>query len=318
MEKTGRETQITNRVLMIRSDAFGFNAQTAADNQFQHPGDALSDTQIRERALKEFDGLAKSLRAHNVGVSVVEDTHRVSCDAIFPNNWISFHQDGKMVLYPMMALNRRLERAPEIVTSWKERLGAGVVDYTSYENEGKFLEGTGSMVLDRVNRIAYACLSRRTHVDLLRKFCHDFGYTPILFEAAMQCGDQYCPVYHTNVMMSVAETFAIVCLDCVQNKDERVALSDSLKKSGKEIITISEDQVKGFAGNVLQLASCDGKRLFVMSTQAFNSFSSEQLGVIRSHCDEIVHSSLEIIQKHSGGGARCMIAEVFPPYYKDS
>ena len=314
MKKTGRETgQVTNRVMMIRSDVFGYNAQTAVDNQLQQPGDGWSDAQIREKSLREFDGLVKALRAHNVDVNVVEDTHKVSGDAIFPNNWISFHQEGKIVLYPMMALNRRLERAPDIVALWKEKLGVEVVDYTSFEKEGKFLEGTGSMILDRVNRIVYACMSRRTDVDVLWKFCHDFNYTPVLFQATTQCGDQYFPLYHTNVMMSVAETFAIVCLDCVRNKDERAALSDSLKKSGKEIIPISEGQVKGFAGNGLQLASCDGKKLFVMSTQSFNSFTSEQLGVIRTHCDAIVHSPLETIEKLGGGGARCMLAEVFPP-----
>ena len=307
------EGQVTNRVLMIRPGLFSYNALTAVDNQFQQPGEGLSKTRIHEKALGEFDGLVQSLKAHNVDVNVVEDTRKVSGDAIFPNNWISFHREGKIVLYPMMAENRRLERTPDIVDLWKKKLGAEVVDYSAYEREGKFLEGTGSMVLDRVNRIVYACISQRTNGDILQKFCHDFNYTRVVFQAAMLSGDRYCPIYHTNVMMSVAETFAIVCLDCVQDKDERAVLSDSLKKSGKEIIPITEDQVWDFAGNGLQLSSCDGKKLFVMSTRSFNSFSAEQLEVIRRHCDEIVHSPLEIIEKLGGGGARCMLAEVFPP-----
>ena len=307
--KTDR-VQCTNRVLMVRSSCFNFNPVTAVDNSFQKQLD-LSPAEVEERSLREFDGLVSQLRSARVDVKVVEDTLKVSTDVIFPNNWISFHQERKIVVYPMKAENRRREKRYDLVEGWKEKLGAELIDYSHYEQEGKFLEGTGSMVLDRVNRIAYSCISPRTNIEMVNRFCADFGYTPVVFTASLMVNNQPYPIYHTNVMLSIGDTFTVICVDAIRDGAEKTLVLDSLQRT-HTVIQISEEQVNSFAGNVLQLNSSDGRKLLVMSTGTFKSLSASQLTVIRQHCDDIVHSPLEVIETLGGGGARCMIAEIFP------
>ena len=306
--------QCTDTVLMIRPGCFNYNPKTAVDNRFQVQLKGLTPTQVQERALEEFEGLVSKLRSAKVNVIVEEDTLKVSTDTVFPNNWISFHQDHKIVIYPMKAENRRVEKRYDIVDFWKGKSEAEVVDYSRYEQEGKFLEGTGSMVLDRVNRIAFACKSQRTNIEMVDQFCTDLGYTPVIFSASQIVDGQSYPIYHTNVMLSIGDTFAIVCLDAIRDDAEKGRVLYTLLKCGKcTIIPISEEQMNSFAGNVLQLSSSDGRRLLVMSTRAFNSLSAGQLTAIHQHCSDIVHCSLETIETLGGGGARCMIAEIFPP-----
>ena len=306
--------QCTDTVLMIKPACFNYNPVTAVDNCFQAQLGGLTPTQVQERALEEFEGLVSKLRSARVNVIVEEDTLKVSADTVFPNNWISFHQDHKIVIYPMKAENRRLEKRYDIVDFWKGKLGAEVVDYSQYEQEGKFLEGTGSLVLDRVNQIAFACKSQRTNIEMVDRFCTDFGYTPVIFNASQMVDGQSYPIYHTNVMLSIGDTFAIVCVDAIRDDAEKGRVLDSLLKCGKStIIPISIEQMNSLAGNVVQLSSSDGGNLLVTSTRAFNSFSASQLNVIRQHCSDIVHCSLETIETLGGGGARCMIAEIFPP-----
>ena len=308
--------QVTDTVLMIKPSSFNYNPQTATDNSFQKHLEGLTANQIRKQALTEFYGLVSVLKSKGVSVYVEEDTLGTSEDAVFPNNWISYHHEGpKIVLYPMKAKNRRLERRTDIVTFWKDKLGADVIDYTGYEKEGKFLEGTGSLVLDRTNRIAYACKSLRTNTEVLERFCNDFSYSPVVFEASQDDGSgRLLPIYHTNVMLAIGEQFAVVCLESIQNNDERALVSQTLEKTGKEVIPVTESQVNGFAGNVLQLRGTDGKTFLVCSTQGYNSFTPEQLLVIRKHCSDIVHTPLDTIETGGGGGARCMLAEIFPPH----
>lgn len=309
MDAAPTSRQTTDRVLMITSSAFCFNAQTAMDNKFQKRSEGLSAAEIIQRATREFDGLVQALTSRGIQVTAEEDTLLKSGDAVFPNNWISFHE-GTIVLYPMMAESRRAERRKDIVERWKERLGARVLDYTSFELEGKFLEGTGSLVLDRANRIAYACKSQRTHVNLVEKFCQDLGYSPELFDAVMANGN---PIYHTNVMMSVGDSFVIVCLESIGDSDEKSQVVARLEATNKEIINISLNQVDEFAGNTLQLRNDRGENFLVMSTRALKSFSDHQLAVINKHCNGgVIHAPLDTIEMIGGGGARCMLAEVFP------
>ena len=314
-------SQVTDRVLMIKPGLFGSNPDTVADNAFQNTQQATQTNQIHEKALGEFQGFVDLLKARGVKVDVRDDTLKLP-DAIFPNNWISFHgpsqargvNDPRICTYPMMSECRRKERSADLVQSLSEELGADVRDYTQYEQEGQFLEGTGSMVLDRSNSTVYACLSQRTHPDLLRKFSNDFGYNLVSFSAHSRLQDgQLAPIYHTNVLMSVGTSFAVVCLESIMDETERNNVSTCLKNSGKELVPISMQQMLSFAGNMLQLRSCGGDLMLVMSTQAYRSLSQEQLSVFKDHSCSVVHSDLHTIETYGGGGARCMIAEVFPP-----
>jgi hypothetical protein len=250
---------------------------------------------------------------------VVEDNRETDTpDSVFPNNWISFHENGTVVLYPMWAPNRRPERRQEILTALRENHGywiKKVVDYSPYENEGKFLEGTGSLVLDRVHRIAYACLSPRTHSDLVQKFCDDFGYRPVVFHAYQQLHDTAHEIYHTNVMMNVGENIAVICADTIRDRKEREEVLKSLSETGKEIVLITEEQNKHFAGNMLQLNSIHGgesKKVLVMSSQAYHSLTHEQIRQIEE-LTTILHTPLDTIETCGGGSARCMMAEIFLP-----
>ena len=306
--------QITNTVLMVRPVNFRMNEQTAINNFFQEDLD-LKNQVINLKAQEEFDAFVQVLREKGVNVIVVEDRKDLDTpDSIFPNNWVSFHADGTVGLYPMFAENRRSERREDILALLEQRgfVIENVMDYTSAEEEGYFLEGTGSVVLDRVNEKAYCALSDRADEDLFIEFCEDFEYTPIVFTANQSVAGVRKPIYHTNVMMCVAETFAVICLDSIDDKKERKHVVGHLKQDGKEIITISEKQMHQFAGNMLQVLGMGEKRYLVMGTAAYNSLRPQQIEALEKH-SEIIHSSLDTIETCGGGSARCMMAEVFLP-----
>ncbi len=306
--------QITNTILMIRPVNFRMNEQTAVNNYFQEEL-KINNTQINARAQKEFDDFVKVLQGHGVKVIVVDDRKETDTpDSIFPNNWVSFHNSGTVVVYPMFAENRRRERRDDIFDTLEEQGFKinDVIDYTSAEEEGVFLEGTGSILKDRVNQKAYCALSERAHEELFIEFCEDFDCFPVIFTANQTVDGKRLPIYHTNVMMAMAETFAVICLDAIDDKKERKTVVDHLKKDDKEILPITEEQMHCFAGNMLQVLGKNEKRLMVMSSAAYNSLSDVQIKAIEKN-NEIVHSSLETIETCGGGSARCMMAEVFLP-----
>ncbi len=297
--------QNTAHLLMIQPVNFGFNAETAVNNTFQkYIGD-----DIQQKALEEFNDIVEVLRENKVDVTVVEDSlHPATPDSIFPNNWISFHADGRIFLYPMFAVSRRLERKDDVLDIVKQKFSVTeVVDLTKSENDSLFLEGTGSMVLDREHKIAYACLSPRTNEKILYQFCKQIDYSPVTFRATDNTG---VDIYHTNVMMCIAKTFAVVCLESITDKEEKANLIDSIIKTNKEIVDISLQQLLHFAGNMLQVINEDGELLLVMSTQAYQSLTATQIEILQKH-NRIIHSSLNAIETAGGGSARCMMAEVF-------
>jgi len=306
--------QTTNTILMVRPINFRKNEQTAVNNFFQEDID-IQNTEINKKAQEEFDGFVFKLKSFGVNVVVVSDTEESDTpDSIFPNNWISFHADGTVGLYPMFAENRRLERRDDILTELEksEFIIENIVDYTSAEDEGLFLEGTGSIILDRVNNKAYCALSDRADENLFIEFCEDFEYTPIVFVAYQTVKGDRAVIYHTNVMMCVAETFAVICLDSIDNKSEKKNVLKHLKEDGKQVIDITEAQMHSFAGNMLQVRGEKNEQFLVMSKAAHESLTQSQLAKINNHC-EIISSSLETIETCGGGSARCMIAEVFLP-----
>ncbi len=306
--------QITNNILMIRPVNFRMNEQTAVNNYFQEDID-LKNKEINSRAQAEFDAFVRVLREKGVNVIVMEDRKEVDTpDAVFPNNWISFHEDGTVGLYPLFAENRRKERREDVldVLEGKGFVIRNIMDYTAAEAEELFLEATGVMILDRENQKAYCALSQRADEDLLIEFCEDFEFTPVVFTAYQSVNGGRKPIYHTNVMMCLAETFAVICLDSIDDNKEKKNVVSHLKKDGKEIIAITEAQMHQFAGNMLQVLGMGNKRLLVMSTTAYESLRPDQITAIEKHC-EIVHSSLDTIETCGGGSARCMMAEVFLP-----
>lgn len=297
---------------MIEPVAFGYNAQTAENNYFQVEQKG-ADTQ--SKALVEFNNFVEKLRNKGINVIAVKDTLEPHTpDSIFPNNWVSFHKDGKAVLYPMFAPNRRSERRMDILETLKNN-GFKITeidDFTASENENKFLEGTGSMIFDHENKIAYGSVSLRLDEELFKEFCAKYGFTPIVFHSYQNAGDQRLPIYHTNVMMCVADQFVVICLDCIDDELEREKVQEVIKSSGKEIIEISEDQLQQFAGNMLQVQNSEGKKFLVMSQTAYQSLNPEQINSIEKYC-EIIYSDLNTIEVNGGGSARCMLAEVFLP-----
>lgn len=307
--------QVTNTILMIRPVKFRMNEETAVNNYYQEDT-GIEQQDANTQAQQEFDNFVNILKEAGIRVIVInDDPANDTPDSVFPNNWISFHENGDIGLYPMFAENRRRERRPEVI-ELIESNGfeiKNVVDYTEAETEELFLEGTGSLVLDRENRKAYCALSPRADEELLIEFCEDFEFTPVIFTAYQTVDQERLPIYHTNVMMSVAETFAIVCLDCVDDKKEKKSLVKHLKEDGKEIISITEDQVNQFAGNMLQVVGKEDKRFLIMSSAAYESLTKAQISSIEKHC-EILHSGLETIETLGGGSARCMMAEVFLPH----
>ncbi|WP_435255306.1 citrulline utilization hydrolase CtlX [Tenacibaculum sp. A30] len=307
--------QTTNTILMIRPANFRMNEQTAVNNYYQQELSGMLPASINAKAQEEFDAFVEKLTAVGVEVLVIEDTKEPDTpDALFPNNWISFHENGDIAIYPMFAENRRLERREDVLEVLEEKGFSieNVIDYSEAEEEGIFLEGTGSMILDRQNRKAYCALSPRADEELFIEFCEDFEFTPVIFEANQTVDGQREAIYHTNVMMCVAETFAVVCLDSIDDKKEKKNLLKHLKSDKKEVIAISEEQVTQFAGNMLQVRGNNDERYLVMSTSAYESLTNQQLKNLEKHT-KIVHSSLQTIETCGGGSARCMMAEVFLP-----
>ena len=307
--------QTTNTILMVRPVAFRMNEQTAVNNYYQKVIDNLLPNTVNTKAQEEFDAYVEKLKAVGINVIVIQDTLEPDTpDSIFPNNWISFHQSGDIALYPMFAENRRLERREDVLTQLEEHgfVIENVVDYTEAEQEGVFLEGTGSLVLDRSNEKAYCALSPRADEDLFIEFCEDFEYTPVIFNAYQTVNGERKAIYHTNVMMCVAETFAVICADCIDDKKERKTVLESLREDGKEIILITEEQVNQFAGNMLQVRGAKDTLYLIMSQAARNVLTPKQVEMIERHC-AILSSSLNTIEVCGGGSARCMMAEVFLP-----
>ncbi|MEE2800629.1 MAG: arginine deiminase-related protein [Bacteroidota bacterium] len=305
--------QITDTVFMIRPVQFRLNEQTAVNNYYQD--DEVQVENQNEKAQNEFDGFVALLRSKGITViEISDDPKHDTPDSIFPNNWISTHENGDIALYPMFAENRRLERRPEVLNRLEESGFTihNVVDYTAAEEEDLFLEGTGSLLLDRVNRKAYCSISPRADEDLLIEFCEDFEYTPVIFTAYQSVDGKRLPIYHTNVMMALGENYCVICLDCIDDKKERKNVLKHLKEDGKEVITISEQQVESFAGNMMQVHNASGERFLVMSDQAYSSLTESQITKLQSY-NEILHPSIETIETLGGGSVRCMMAEVFLP-----
>ena len=301
--------QTTDTVLMIEPAAFGFNAETAQNNYFQVNSE---NAETQNRALQEFNNFVEKLRSKGINVITMKDTLEPHTpDSIFPNNWISMHQDGTVVLYPMCAVNRRWERRNDILEILKRNFSVKeIIDFSAPENDGKFLEGTGSMIFDHDNKLAYGSVSLRLDEQLFREFCEKFGFTPVVFHSYQTANNERLPIYHTNVMMCVADQFVVICLDCIDDETERIKVVNAIVNSGKEIIEISESQMQRFAGNMLQLQNPEGKKFLVMSLSAYQSLTPEQISNIEKY-SEIIYSDLETIETNGGGSARCMLAEVF-------
>ena len=301
--------QTTDTVLMIEPAAFGFNAETAQNNYFQINSE---NAETQTKALQEFNNFVEKLRSKGINVITVKDTLEPHTpDSIFPNNWISMHSDGTVVLYPMCAVNRRWERRNDILEILKRNFSVKeIIDLSAPENDGKFLEGTGSMIFDHENKIAYGSVSLRLDEPLFREFCEKFGFEPVVFHSYQTANNERLPIYHTNVMMCVADQFVVICLDCIDDETERVNVVNAIVNSGKEIIEISESQMQQFAGNMLQVQNSDGKKFLVMSQSAYQSLTPEQISNIEKY-SEIIYSDLETIETNGGGSARCMLAEVF-------
>lgn len=298
---------------MVRPVRFRMNEETAVNNYFQEEIN-LKNEEINRKAQQEFDKFVEKLQEVGVNVVVIDDIYEQNTpDSIFPNNWISFHQSGNVALYPMFAENRRRERREDVLDLLEEKgfVIENVYDYTEAENDDIFLEGTGSMILDRTNEVAYCALSPRADEELFIEFCEDFEYTPVIFKAYQTVEGKRELIYHTNVMMALGETFAIICLDTIDDNAERKAVTESLKRTGKEIITISEEQMHHFAGNMLQVQG-KNETYLVMSEAAYKSLTQKQITNIEKHC-KILFSDLETIETCGGGSARCMMAEVFLP-----
>lgn len=309
------ESQLAGSVLMIRPVRFVSNPETAASNRFQGKTEASAADQ-QAAALQQFESLAAALRTKGIDVVVVDDIKEPHTpDSIFPNNWVSFHADGRVVLYPMEAENRRTERRTDIVEHLDSGLGfqvREVIDLSQHEEQGHFLEGTGSMVLDRMNRVAYACLSSRTHLDALGDFAQRMDYDVVAFEAVDRDG---VPIYHTNVMMSVGEEVAVICDVAIPREDQREAVLGRLKATGHQVLTLSFDQLEAFAGNMLELKNGEGERVLAMSQRAYDSLTGEQRSILESN-GEIVAVAIDDIEDSAGGSVRCMLAEIHLPKYE--
>ena len=304
-------SQYTDTILMVRPAHFGFNPETAADNVFQQSQTTLSNEEIEILAKSEFNRMVEVLTEEGVNVIVIDDTEEPKkTDAVFPNNWFSTHADGSLFLYPMNSPNRRLERRKDILESLSKSycLNANE-DLLTFEEQSKFLEGTGSMILDRDNKIIYACYSERTHPDVLKEYGEKIGYDVVGFHA---CDENGVPYYHTNVIMTLGRNVAIICTESIEDINEKNNVIHSLKMTGKEIVDISRDQVLQFAGNALEVQGKNPLPLMVMSKAAYDSLSKDQLYIIKKY-NKIVSLGLSTIEKFGGGSARCMMAEIFLP-----
>jgi len=307
------ESQLANAVLMIRPVRFQSNPDTAATNRFQGKNTSSPEQQQLDAA-QEFDALRSALELHGIFVVQFDDCEEPHTpDSIFPNNWVSFHADGTVVLYPMEAHNRRTERRPDIVSALSEMHGfqvREVLDLSAHENEGHFLEGTGSLVLDRVNRIAYACLSSRTHLDALGDFAQRMDYEVVAFNAVDRDG---AAIYHTNVLMNIGEEIAVICDVAIADEAQRSAVLRSLADTGHTVLSLSLDQMDSFAGNMLELRSATGERLIAMSEQARNSLDEQQLRTLEANAT-LVSVPIDRIESSAGGSVRCMLAEIHLPH----
>ena len=297
--------QTTSHILMIKPVSFGFNAETAVNNAFQVN---TAESGVQQNALKEFEDFVELLRSNGVDVTVIEDTPLPHTpDSIFPNNWISFHHDGTLLLYPMYAVNRRTERKAHVLDQIQQKFQVkNKLDLTGYENQNIFLEGTGSMVLDRDNRVAYACLSPRTNEKALEEFCRLMNYRPVVFNATDGNGQ---PIYHTNVMLCVADQYVVICLESISDPMEQKMITENIRNSNKSLVVITLHQMQHFAGNMLQVENNKGEKLLVMSSQAYEALTIEQLQELNRY-NRILHSPLTTIETNGGGSARCMMAEV--------
>lgn len=307
--------QATNTILMIRPATFRLNEQTAVNNYYQTTHDAFNDKDVNQLAQDEFDTMVQKLKEAGVNVVVFnDDGSQDTPDSVFPNNWVSFHENGDIALYPMFAENRRRERREDVLLALESKGFKinNIVDYTRAEDDALFLEGTGSIVLDRIHRKAYCALSPRADEELLIEFCEDFEYTPVIFTAFQTVDNKRLPIYHTNVMMCIAKDFAVICLDCIDDKKERKNVLQHLKEDGKEVIRITEAQVEKFAGNMLEVTDKNGQSITVMSKSAFDSLTKTQIASIEKY-SKILNSDLNTIETLGGGSARCMMAEVFLP-----
>ncbi|GLI58328.1 hypothetical protein PM10SUCC1_38420 [Propionigenium maris DSM 9537] len=311
--KIDNHSQITDTILMVKPVSFGYNPQTAVNNYYQKAPSPGEGALICEGAIREFNRFVDTLKEKGIRVIVVEDTPEPATpDSIFPNNWISFHREGIVALYSMFAENRRLERRKDILDTLK---GEGVdirkiIDYSPYEDKNIYLEGTGSMVLDRINRKAYCALSPRASLPLLNKFCEDFGYTPVAFSAYQWAQGKRLPIYHTNVLMALGEDFAIICSQAIDDPLQRKKVLDELKGDGRVVIDITEEQVESFAGNALQVRSSAGNSYLVMSRSALEILTPYQIKLIEERT-EILSIDIGTIERYGGGSVRCMMAEVF-------
>ena len=307
---TNNESQLTSTVMMIRPAGFESNPLTAASNRFQGKS-SLSPAEQQDAALREFDALAAALSDAGIEVIVIDDTPEPHTpDAIFPNNWISMHADGRIVLYPMEAENRRTERRMDIVEQLdRSRQISEIVDLSAHEANGHFLEGTGSMVLDRTNRVAYACISSRTHLDPLGDFAQRLGYDVVAFDAVDSSG---VPIYHTNVLMNVGEKLAVICDEAIRRDDQREAVLERLRDTGHDIVSLSYAQLDAFAGNMLELRNDVGERVIAMSQQAWQSLDPGQRATLEAN-GRIVTVPIDNIESSAGGSVRCMLAEVHLP-----
>ena len=300
---------------MIRPVAFRMNEQTAVNNYYQKVIDGLLPATVNAKAQQEFDAFVAKLKSVGVDVIVVEDTLNPDTpDSIFPNNWISFHENGDISLFPMFAENRRLERREDILDILEEKgfIIENIMDYTSAEEDNFYLEGTGSILLDRANGKAYCALSPRADEELFIEFCEDFDLNPIIFEAFQTVNGERKLIYHTNVMMCIGETYAVICADSIDDKKERKMVIDSLKGDDKEVIYLTEDQVNNFAGNMLEVKGANDRRYLVMSSAAYKSLTKKQIAQLEEHVT-ILSSNLDTIEACGGGSARCMMAEIFLP-----
>ena len=298
--------QTTDTVLMVKPAAFGYNEETSVNNHFQTKS---GESDIPERARQESEAFIALLEESRINVIAVEDTPEPHTpDSVFPNNWFSTHEDGTLVLYPMFAPNRRLERKPAVLEVIKANFNVKrTVDLTYYEKKGLFLEGTGSMVLDRVNRIAYACRSPRTSAEVLENLCGKLGYEPLLFDAFDTGGTR---IYHTNVMMSIGTEIAVICQDSIRDPSQSTRVRESLEKSGRTVMEISLGQMNCYAGNLLEIRNRAGEPCLILSLTAYCCLSNEQRDILKSRMKLII-PSLECIEKNGGGSARCILAELF-------
>ena len=301
---------ISNKILMIEPVAFGFNPETATNNYFQKES-TREDAQTQ--ALAEFQNMVELLRSKSIEVIVIQDTLEPHTpDSIFPNNWISFHEDGTFVTYPMFAVNRRTERREDIIEYLYNRgfHASKRIDYSNFENNQIFLEGTGSVVLDRKHRRAYACLSPRTNRELFLRFCEDLGYKPIYFDALHQVGGDMRPIYHTNVMMAIGSTYAVICLESIVNQEQREMVGRELQTTGHDVIEITPEQMNRFAGNMLEIKALDGALYLCLSQSAYNALSEAQRTQLARHAQLLI-IPIPTIEALGGGSVRCMMAELF-------